>query len=693
MSKVEPHDEHVPEEVACLAWNHVRDEKCRHFDHVCLVSMVDGNGNTILNLDRRFCDYKAFRTKIKDAINGKVFVGYNLGKFLRLMNLDHPLNLSRNLVYFAPFVKKFWSQKSRPSLEEIAQEILRVTMRGKMSPGSVKSAEIVLDLWNLMQMYESARRSEKVLSARFLIHATKDVVGLLFRRVNFIRKAGLNPTGIQVARLTENHFERIVGINFSSIGDLGKVVDQMIRELGNDSPDLRLLVHKNMIGPVESRRSVLSSLYQTSITVFPAPAPGSAEHVVLLQGTRAGMVKTLEMIMKMSTQLENESPKLFYTFHKDFYDAANADSATAEDYGGFGKRIPQPTLPPVHSKPTVSHPKRMTKAPMKDQSKKLPQSLTPSLSFECVKAKLSRKPELSPIDNSPGEQDLASFTATDYNNVVNIAQEHIDHSLYLATPPDHSLALATPPDHSLSLATPPDHSLSLATPPVKNLFLATPPDMNSSLATPSNHNPSLATPPDHNLSTFTPPDHNLSLATPPDQNPYLATPPVNNQSQSTPSDHNLSISTPTDHEISPALDHCGQNFAKCLAKGKGDLTLLASPAVMKSAHVTTSSQVSPKKVLQHSIANVLAHGDTEGPAPERGDVTSVMMTVLRDLVEMLSRRMVTLNTSFGALLEIGETNKDLEVVVRISGTRAQVRQTYWHVQQLVDCAGLSSSDA
>ena len=54
--------------------------------------------------------------------------------------------------------------------------------------------------------------------------------------------------------------------------------------------------------------------------------------------------------------------------------------------------------------------------------------------------------------------------------------------------------------------------------------------------------------------------------------------------------------------------------------------------------------------------------------------------------------MATLNSSVGASLKIAEMNKDLGVVVRISGTENQVRQAYRHFQQLVEYAGSNSAE-
>lgn len=53
-------------------------------------------------------------------------------------------------------MKKFWSIKSRPSLCEIALEMLRVTMG--MKQGTIKCARIVMDLWNLMQVLENSKK-------------------------------------------------------------------------------------------------------------------------------------------------------------------------------------------------------------------------------------------------------------------------------------------------------------------------------------------------------------------------------------------------------------------------------------------------------------------------------------------------------------------------------------------------------
>ena len=373
-------------DIACIAWSVVRNVHCRHFDHICLVSIVDGNGNSVHNmLDRRVDDFKGFKRKVGLAIRGKVLVGFNLSKFLRLLGLDHPLRKTRDFVYFGPFMKKFWTIKSRPSLGEIALEMLRVTMG--MKQGTIKCAMIVLDLWNLIQAYDNSKESGKVHVARVLIHASRDVLGLFFSKVNYIRKSGRYPTGIGVTRLTEDYYERIVSINFFDVDDLGKVFDQMIKELGEDQPTLRILLHNTMIKHVLGRSSVFLSLYKISISVFPMQAPGSAEHVVLLTGCRQGLVKTMEMIMKMLLQLEKDSSNQFYTNYEDFYDAANADSALVDKYGGFGKRILPPT-PRQGKKYTVQVPRKTVSYQTSNGLTKLYKNLTPSQSFECVKAKL-----------------------------------------------------------------------------------------------------------------------------------------------------------------------------------------------------------------------------------------------------------------------------------------------------------------
>jgi len=271
---------------------------------------------------------------------------------------------------------------------------------------------------------------------------------------------------------------------------------------------------------------------------------------------------------------------------------------------------------------------------MKSQLKNLPHSLTPSLSFECVKAKLSLKP--SPTGTNSGSQDLIISSATNYNNVVNVA-------------PSYNVSLAAIPAH---------HNNSPVTPGA---------DQNKSLVIQSELNTSEATPPGYSRSPATALEHNIPVATPQDYNIFLAT------------------------------DQCGQHFTKTeekfLVKGEGDWTIIASPVAMKSSLVSTPCQGSLKKFVQNNIANDTAHGENEGPSIDAGDETCVEMTLSKALVDLVNLHMAILNSSSGAFLEIGEMNKDMEVVVKISGTKNQVRQTYRHVQQLVEGEGSSSSDA
>merc|ERR1719186_2271907 len=201
-----------------------------------------------------------------------------------------------------------------------------------------------------------------------------------------------------------DYYERVLGVSFSGVDDVCQVIGEMLKELSggikNSQSTLRLLLHSNMVQYVESRLNVFHSLYQTSVKVFPLPAPGSAERVVLLKGPRQGMMKTLDMITKMVIQLDKDFPTQFYTLNTDYYDPAKSDSKTAPDYGGFGKKICTPRLP-VPTKPTHSY-------------TKLIPSLTPSATFLCVKAKLSTKADNAPLSKVDHTQLLQNIVAPDH---------------------------------------------------------------------------------------------------------------------------------------------------------------------------------------------------------------------------------------------------------------------------------------
>jgi len=163
----------------------------------------------------------------------------------------------------------------------------------------------------------------------------------------------------------------VVEISFSCVEQLCKVMGQMLNEITCKST-MRLLLHARMVEFVESRLGVIHTLYKTQVTVFPLVAPASTERVVMLKGEKGGMLKTLEMITKMTMQLEKDSLHQFYNFHRDYYDPAMADNATAQQYGGWGRKMVQqvPRRSPSHHPPG------------------LPASLKPSIEYRCVRAKL-----------------------------------------------------------------------------------------------------------------------------------------------------------------------------------------------------------------------------------------------------------------------------------------------------------------
>eukprot|EP00092_Neocalanus_flemingeri_P020950 GFUD01022698.1.p1 GENE.GFUD01022698.1~~GFUD01022698.1.p1 ORF type:complete len:664 (-),score=98.16 GFUD01022698.1:193-2184(-) len=384
-------------QIICLNWNFMRNETCRHFDQIDNVSIVDSNGNSVLELKSNY-NTKSFKSRIQMVIRGKVLVGYNLGRFLRLVNLDHPLEFSKDLIYFGPFVTKFWNRKSRPSLDDLVLDLLRVDMKkNKIFAGKVEAARKILDLWHLMQRHEDSPESSKVHIARFLLPADADGTRELFdcsgpgRMMNKIRKAGGQPTGFHVSRLTEDYYERVVEITFSSVDDLCQVVNEMLTKCYTGNT-LRVLLHTKMVQYVESRFKVFQTLYKTTATMFPLQAPRSSERVLLLEGTTRGMLKTLVMMTKMAIQLEKDPATHFYSFHLDFYDPANADSKIAQEYGGFGKMniIPAPRISviPVRKINVIPAPGKISVIPAR-RIIKCPPTLTPSVSYVCVKAKLS----------------------------------------------------------------------------------------------------------------------------------------------------------------------------------------------------------------------------------------------------------------------------------------------------------------
>jgi len=555
----------MAEEVVCLAWNFVKNQTCRHFDHVNLVSIIDCNGNIVLSLDRGITHAKTFKNRIKGAIRGKVIVGYNLVKFLRLINLDHPIASSRCLAYFGPYVKKFWSQKSRPSLGDIALEFLRVDLRKNRNiTGTVENARLVLDLWNFMQIYECADQGETVHVARFLIHANADtwrkLLGSEGNRVNRIRKAASNPTGFQVTRLTMDYYERVLGVSFSGVDDVCQVIGEMLKELSggskNSQSTLRLLLHSNMAQYVESRLNVFHSLYQTSVKVFPLPAPGSAERVVLLKGPRQGMMKILDMITKMVIQLDKDFPTQFYTLNTDYYDPAKADSKTAPDYGGFGKKI---CTPPVPTKHTHSY------------TKLLP-SLIPSATFSCLKAKLSTKADKTPLSKADHtkllQDNVAPDHCNDYTKLFEGSEEKSSHD-------------------------------------TRNRTLIRPPG-------------------------------------------------ITNSSQ----------------HYSPDVNTCGQSYVKCAMPGGGQG---GKPCVNSNTRSQDLTRGANESNSNHTL-------DT------RTGILSVQnnlnITVSRVMMELLEQHMDMLTKS-GASIHVGEVDKDMEVVMFISGTEDQVRQAYSRVQAVV----------
>jgi len=375
-------------EIACVSWMIDKNVNCRHFDHIKIVSIVDGNGNSVLcNLDTKYCDFNTFRNKIKLAIRGKLLVGYNLSRLLRLLRLDHPLKLTKDFVFCPYLVARFLSRKSRPSLREIASGLgLHVNISIKPRE-NLKSARQVHDIWNLLRVYEneSSKKGETFHVARLLIHATEESLELLNRKINVVRMAGKHPTGFHVTRLTLNHYERVVSIHFLHLDDVTQVIRKMIQEVGDVFHPLRLLVHKDMVKDIQSRANVFLALFKTEVSQFSIPAPGSAEHVLLIKGEKHWVIKTLEMIMRMLMQLQKDSPHQFYSLHRDFYDPANASSATlADNYGGFGKKIMQP---PPHVVKNVTPKKIIGSSVLKKQNKGYG-SMIPSSKFESVKARM-----------------------------------------------------------------------------------------------------------------------------------------------------------------------------------------------------------------------------------------------------------------------------------------------------------------
>jgi len=140
-----------------------------------------------------------------------------------------------------------------------------------------------------------------------------------------------------------------------------------------------------MVKYVQSRANVFLALFKTEVSQFSIPAPGSAEHVLLIEGERQGAIKTLEMIMRMLMQLQKDSPHQFYSLHRDFYDPANASSAAlADKYGGFGKKILQP---PPHVVKKVTPKKMIGSSVLKKQNKGYG-SMIQSSKFESVKARM-----------------------------------------------------------------------------------------------------------------------------------------------------------------------------------------------------------------------------------------------------------------------------------------------------------------
>lgn len=381
-------------EITCVAWKIDHNSNCRHFDRIKIISIVDGNGDSVLcNLDTKCCQFNTVRNKIKLAIRGKLLVGYNLGRMLRLLRLDHPLKLTKDFVFCPYLVARFLPRKSRPSLREIATELGLQVDKSNKPRENLKSARLVHDVWNLLRVYEngSSKKGETFHIARFLIHATEESVDLLDRKTNVVRMAGKHASGFHATRLTLNHYERVVSIYFLHLEDVAQVFGKMIREVGDVFHPLRLLVHKDMVKYVLSRANVFLTLFKTEVSQFSAPAPGSAEHVLLIEGERQGVVKTLEMIMRMLMQLRKDKPNQFYSLHKDFYDPANASSAAlAEKYGGFGKKILQQPPAPPHVVVKKVTPKKVIRSSVLKNLNKVHGngSLIRSPEFECVKARM-----------------------------------------------------------------------------------------------------------------------------------------------------------------------------------------------------------------------------------------------------------------------------------------------------------------
>jgi len=393
-------------EIACVAWTIEPNSNCRHFDRIKTVSIVDGNGDSVLsNLDTKCCQFNTVKNKIKLAIRGKLLVGYNLSRLLRLLRLDHPLKLTKDFVFSPYLVARLLPRKSRPSLSEIASGMgWQVNISNKPRE-KLKSARLIHDVWNVLRVYEneSCKKGETFHVARFLIQATEESLELLNRNINIVRLAGKHATGFHATRLTLNHYERVVSIHFLHLDDATHVFGKMIKKVGDVFHPLRLLLHKDMVKYVQSRANVFLALFKTEVSQFSVPAPGSAEHVLLIKGERQGVVKTLEMILRMLMQLQKDKPNQIYSHHKDFYDPANASSAAlAEQYGGFGKKILQPPPEPPHVIKKVTPKKVIRSSVLKNQNKVYGNgSLIQSTEFECVKARMCA------VDDRNSNQELA----------------------------------------------------------------------------------------------------------------------------------------------------------------------------------------------------------------------------------------------------------------------------------------------
>eukprot|EP00092_Neocalanus_flemingeri_P040139 GFUD01043722.1.p1 GENE.GFUD01043722.1~~GFUD01043722.1.p1 ORF type:complete len:706 (+),score=114.13 GFUD01043722.1:55-2118(+) len=663
-------------QIVCLNWNFMRNETCRHFDQIDNVSIVDCNGNSVLELKSNY-NTKSFKSRIQMVIRGKVLVGYNLGRFLRLVNLDHPLELSKDLIYFGPFVKRFWNRKSRPSLDDLVLDLLRVDMKkNKIFPGKVEAARKILDLWHLMQRHEDSPESDKVHIARFLLPADADGTRELFdcsgpgRLMNKIRKAGGQPTGFHVSRLTKDYYERVVEITFSSVDDLCQVINEMLTKCYSGNT-LRILLHTKMVQYVESRFKVFQTLYKTTATMFPLQTPRSSERVLLLQGTTPGILKTLVMMTKMAIQLEKDPATHFYSFHSDFYDPANADSKIAQEYGGFGKMniIPAPkiivlqphnidvipiSVIPARTINVIPAPGKISVIPARKTNvipvfspkvlpsrriMKCPPTLTPSVSYVCVKAKLSIE-----VVNAP--------TALLVNTSTPLPVTSLTGNKCLPGPISKPTAVVEWSKSNDSTCLDSRSSALLRSGPL-------------GVKTTSNnceHQDQGVQRGGLSYGIFGRKggqEYQQRNMARPGQYTDLH---VKRRGQ----DYDPYIKNDGQDDGHLCVTRDGRDYEQCAERAGGQNNGGWQPGVV-SAKKASSKEQTPVKSSETYV----------------GGQTSVNMTVSRGVVGLLEEHMDTL-TMPGASISVGDVDRDNEVVMSISGTESQIREAYSRVQVVIE---------